>query len=88
VPIGIRRPLTNATFFDGWYFALGEYASKVARHFSGGSLPWDRAEDAWDPVELYRRVLAEAEDDSVTVVSIGFLDNVRPSIPYFLCRPF
>ncbi|KAK4033068.1 inosine-uridine preferring nucleoside hydrolase-domain-containing protein [Parachaetomium inaequale] len=76
VPIGIPRPLTNATFFDGWYFALGEYASKVARHFSGGSLPWGHAEDAWDPVELYRRVLAEADDDSVTVVSIGFLDNL------------
>jgi inosine-uridine nucleoside N-ribohydrolase len=77
VPIGIRRPLTSATFFDSWYFELGEYASKVAYHFSGGSLPWGRAEDAWDPVALYRQVLAEAEDGSVTIASIGFLDTVR-----------
>jgi hypothetical protein len=81
VPIGIPRPLTNTTFFDGWYFTLGEYASKVAYHFSGGSLPWSRAEDAWDPVVLYRKVLSQAEDRSVTIVSIGFLDNVRPLLP-------
>jgi len=78
VPIGIPRPLTNTTFFDSWYFTLGEYTSKVAYHFSGGSLPWGRAEDARDPVALYRKVLAEADDGSVTIVSIGFLDNVRP----------
>jgi hypothetical protein len=76
VPIGIPRPLTNVTFFDGWFYELGEYASKVAYHFSGGSLPWGRAEDAWDPVALYRKVLAESEDGSVTIASIGFLDNV------------
>ncbi|KAL2179754.1 uncharacterized protein P884DRAFT_297375 [Thermothelomyces heterothallicus CBS 202.75] len=76
VPIGIPRPLTDATLFDGWYFALGEYTSKVAYHFSGGSLPWGRAEDAWDPVTLYRKVLAEVDDGSVTIVSIGFLDNL------------
>ncbi|KAK4151994.1 inosine-uridine preferring nucleoside hydrolase-domain-containing protein [Chaetomidium leptoderma] len=76
VPIGIPRPLTNTTFFDAWFFALGEYTSKVAYHFSGGSLPWGRAEDAWNPVVLYRKALAEAEDGSVTIVSIGFLDNL------------
>jgi hypothetical protein len=76
VPIGIPRPLTNATFFDAWFFELGEYASKVAFHFSGGSLPWGHAEDAWDPVALYRKSLAGVEDGSVTIVSIGFLDNV------------
>ncbi len=76
VPIGAIRPLTNATFFDGWYFELGEYASKIAYHFPGGNLPWGRAEDAWDPVALYRKTLAEADDASVTIVSIGFLDNV------------
>ncbi|KAK4120038.1 inosine/uridine-preferring nucleoside hydrolase [Parathielavia appendiculata] len=76
VPIGIQRPLTNATFFDRYYFDLGEYASKVAYHYSGGSLPWGHAEEAWGPVALYRRVLAEAEDGSVTVASIGFLNNL------------
>jgi hypothetical protein len=81
VPIGIIRPLTNVTFFDDWVFELGEYASKIAYHFSGGSIPWGHAEDAWDPTKLYRKVLAEAEDDSVTIVSIGFLDNVRDPLP-------
>ncbi|KAI0402603.1 inosine/uridine-preferring nucleoside hydrolase [Xylaria palmicola] len=76
VPIGIRRPLVNDTFFDGWSYALGEYASKIAFHWSGGSLPWGHADEAWDPVALYRKVLAEAGDDSVTIVSIGFLDNL------------
>lgn len=76
MPIGIRRPLSNNTFFDTWYYELGEYASKIAFRWSGGSLPWGRAEEAWDPVALYRKVLAKAEDGSVTIVSIGFLDNV------------
>ncbi|KAK0609238.1 inosine/uridine-preferring nucleoside hydrolase [Immersiella caudata] len=76
VPIGTIRPLTNTTFFDDWSFELGEYTSKIAYHFSGGSIPWGHAEDAWDPVKLYRKVLAETEDASVTIVSIGFLDNL------------
>lgn len=85
VPIGIRRPLTNATFFDTLYYNLGEYASKVAFHWSGGSLPWGHAEAAWDPVALYRKVLSEAEDGSVTIASIGFLDNVGFLV--VLCEP-
>ncbi|KAI9149123.1 hypothetical protein HJFPF1_11171 [Paramyrothecium foliicola] len=76
VPVGIQQPLTNATFFDSWYYKLGEYASKVAYHWSGGSLPWGHAQDAWDPVRLYRKVLSEADDESVTIASIGFLDNL------------
>ncbi|KAI3331775.1 inosine/uridine-preferring nucleoside hydrolase [Xylariaceae sp. AK1471] len=79
VPIGIRRPLTNKSFFDTWTFELGEYASKVAYHYANperGSLPWGGVEDAWDPVALYRRVLADAEDRSVTIASIGFLENL------------
>lgn len=76
-PVGIVRPLTNDTFFDGWFFELGEFASKVAYHWSGGSLPWGHADDAWDPVDLYRKSLAEAEDASVTIASVGFFDNVR-----------
>ncbi|KAH9904082.1 inosine/uridine-preferring nucleoside hydrolase [Xylariomycetidae sp. FL2044] len=76
VPVGIRRPLTDEGFFDTWAFELGEYASKVAYHHAGGSLPWGRAEDAWDPVELYRKVLSEADDGSVTIASIGFFENL------------
>lgn len=77
-PIGIPRPMNNETFFDGWDFKRGEYTSKVAYHWSGGTLPWGKARDAWDPVVLYRKLLSEAEDGSVTIASIGFLDNVRP----------
>ncbi|KAI0971673.1 inosine/uridine-preferring nucleoside hydrolase [Xylaria arbuscula] len=76
IPIGIRRPLSNATFFDTWSYEVGEYASKIAFHWSGGSLPWGHADEAWDPVSLYRKVLAEAEDGTVTIASIGFLDNL------------
>ncbi|KAJ6194635.1 hypothetical protein J3E72DRAFT_272000 [Bipolaris maydis] len=74
-PIGLRRPITNETFFDGWAYEFGEYTSKVAYHWSGGSLPWFRPEDAWIPVELYRKVLSEQDDNSVTIASIGFLEN-------------
>jgi len=84
--------LTNATFFDDWSYQLGEYTSKIAYHFPGGNLPWGHADDAWDPVALYRKVLSEAGDGSVTVLSIGFLNNVRsfllaiylPPAPYLL----
>ncbi|KAB2575685.1 hypothetical protein DBV05_g5676 [Lasiodiplodia theobromae] len=76
VPVGVMRPLTNESFFDDFYFELGEYASKVAYHWSGGSLSWGDAGSAWDPVSLYRKVLAEQEDSSVTIASIGFFDNL------------
>ncbi|RWA04981.1 hypothetical protein EKO27_g10129, partial [Xylaria grammica] len=40
-------------------------------------LAWgDAAGDAWDAVALYRRVLADADDASVTIASIGFLENL------------
>ncbi|KAI0816355.1 inosine/uridine-preferring nucleoside hydrolase [Xylaria sp. FL0064] len=76
IPIGIRRPLTNVTFLDTWSYEVAEYASKVAFHWSGGSLPWGHAEEAWDPVALYRKVLSEAEDGTVTIASIGFFENL------------
>ncbi|KAM7209928.1 Inosine/uridine-preferring nucleoside hydrolase domain containing protein [Rhypophila decipiens] len=76
VPVGIRRPLTDNTFFDSWGFELGEYASKVAYHWTGGTLSWGHAEDAWDPVKLYRKILSEANDQSVTIASIGFFENL------------
>lgn len=76
IPIGLRRPITNESFFDDWAYELGEYTSKVAYHWSGGSLPWFKPEDAWISVELYRKVLSEQDDNSVTIASIGFLENV------------
>jgi inosine-uridine nucleoside N-ribohydrolase len=76
VPIGLPRPYANSSFFDTWAFELGEYASKVAYHWSGGSVPWFEVDKTWEPVELYRKTLAEAEDRSVTIASIGFFENL------------
>jgi len=75
-PIGIRRPMNDVRFFDAWDYKRGEYTSKVAYHWSGGTLPWGKADKAWDPVVLYRKLLSESEDGSVTIASIGFLDNL------------
>ncbi|KDN60678.1 putative inosine/uridine-preferring nucleoside hydrolase [Colletotrichum sublineola] len=75
VPIGARKPLTNESFLDTFSYDLGEYASKISYHFSGGSIPFGAAEDAWDAVSLYRKLLAEA-DEPVTIVSIGFFENL------------
>lgn len=74
--IGLRRPYNNESFFDDWAYGLGEYASKIAYHYSGGSLPWFTPERSWDPVRLYRRMLAESADESVTIASIGFFDDL------------
>ncbi|KAJ9637124.1 hypothetical protein H2199_007410 [Coniosporium tulheliwenetii] len=76
VPIGLRRPINNNHFFDSQGFELGEYASKVAYHWQGGSLRWNAVEEASEPVELYRKVLAAEDDGAVTIVSIGFLENL------------
>ncbi|KAM0278205.1 hypothetical protein ACHAQH_005320 [Verticillium albo-atrum] len=76
MPIGARRPQTNDTFFDTWAFQLGEFASKIAYHWSSGTLPWGQAHRAWDPVVLYRKTLAASEDGSVTIVSLGFFANL------------
>ncbi|KAI0162440.1 inosine/uridine-preferring nucleoside hydrolase [Pestalotiopsis sp. NC0098] len=76
VPIGIRKPFTNVSYFDNFYYQAGEYASKIAYHHSGGNLTWGNADDAWDAVSLYRKVLSEADDNSVTIASIGFFENL------------
>lgn len=86
VPVGLRRPITNDSFFDKWTYEFGEYASKVAFHWSGGTLPWGEADRAWEPVGLYRKILSEQEDGSVTIGSIGFLENVRSSYMLFSDR--
>ncbi|KAK2035121.1 inosine/uridine-preferring nucleoside hydrolase [Colletotrichum zoysiae] len=73
VPVGARRPLNDIPFFDNWTKRLGEFASKLATHWPKNM---SDAEEAWDPVELYRKLLAEADDSSVTIASIGFLHNL------------
>lgn len=82
------------TFFDDWAYELGEYASKIAyRYKEYAALEW---EDGWgmgelersvekgteEAVELYRKVLAEAEDESVTICSVGFFNNVSSDTLY------
>ena len=77
VPVGLKRPYSNETFFDTWSYQLGEYASKVAYNWRHNALmPWGDVSSAWYPVELYRKLLSEADNHSVTIASIGFLDNV------------
>lgn len=72
--------MSNLTFIDTRTFELGEYASKVAYHWrceEDCALRWGHVEDdAYDPVALYRKTLSEAADGSVTIVSIGFLNNL------------
>ncbi|KAH7304670.1 Inosine/uridine-preferring nucleoside hydrolase domain-containing protein [Stachybotrys elegans] len=83
-PLGIAQPIDDRTFFDGWAFKLGEYTSKVGYHFREySSLAWDADDkgklsvnETWDAVKLYRKVLSEAEDDSITICSIGFFNNL------------
>jgi hypothetical protein len=87
VPVGLRRPITNESFFDTWSYELGEFASKVAFHWSNGTLRWGDAAKAWRPVDLYRKTLSEQEDGSVTIASIGFFDNVG-SLHLSFLNPF
>ncbi|KFA56634.1 hypothetical protein S40293_10470 [Stachybotrys chartarum IBT 40293] len=82
-PIGIAKPMTYKTFFNGWAFKLGEYASKIGYHFKEcSSLAWDATDiekmsvnETWDAVKLYRKVLSEAGSESITICSIGFFNN-------------
>lgn len=77
VPIGLTRPFANTTYFDSATYQYGEYASKVAYHWRQyASLTWPDAGQTWDPVALYRRLLSEDEHQKVTIVSLGFLENV------------
>ncbi|OTA64110.1 nucleoside hydrolase [Hypoxylon sp. EC38] len=73
IPIAAIRPLTNETFVDTRYFTRGEYASKLAQN-------WPRSlndsSTTPTPLELYRTILSSAEDQSVTVISLGFLTNL------------
>ncbi|PLN85688.1 inosine-uridine preferring nucleoside hydrolase-domain-containing protein [Aspergillus taichungensis] len=77
VPIGLKRPVSNDTYFDDYTFENGEYASKVAYHWRHhASLPWGDIESTWEPVRLYRKLLSDQAHQSVTIMSIGFLDNL------------
>ncbi|KAG2414719.1 hypothetical protein HFD88_003911 [Aspergillus terreus] len=77
VPIGLAGPYSNTTYLDDFYYEHGEYASKVAYHWrSQSTLPWKDVSGTWDPTDLYRHVLSQQPDKSVTIASIGFLNNL------------
>ncbi len=56
----------------------GRRSSRYAKQISE-ELPtrWKSNDDAPDAVEVYRRVLAAQPDDSVVVVTVGYLTNIR-----------
>lgn len=66
IPIGALKPVDNAT-------AAPDYARLLATAFPG--YVKDGA-DAHDAVPLYRELLAGQEDEAVTVVSIGYFENL------------
>ncbi|KAK0206867.1 inosine/uridine-preferring nucleoside hydrolase [Desarmillaria ectypa] len=54
VPIGAIRPFNERIFTDTHYYQYGDYASKVQHHWNTSLTD---ADDAWDPVDLYRKFL-------------------------------
>ena len=62
VPLGVDH---RATGFDG--------KPSYQKHLTAVRRPERRNEDAPDGVDFYRQLLAEAEDDSVEIISIGFM---------------
>ncbi|KAF2753554.1 inosine-uridine nucleoside n-ribohydrolase [Pseudovirgaria hyperparasitica] len=77
IPIAAMKPLTNDTYFDRYTFVNGEYASKIAYNYPRAL---DDAGHTPDPVQMYRRILGSAEDGSITVVSLGYFDNLATLI--------
>lgn len=68
IPIGVSRSpycVVNR---------VGKYAPQVVEAFSHQIRSTEELPDAW---RLYRQVLASQPDQSVTVVSIGFLNNLQ-----------
>jgi hypothetical protein len=55
------------------YDRYGEYVSKLAYNWPGKV---KEASSTPTPVELYRTVLSSAEDESIHIISIGFLSNL------------
>ncbi|KAK8039514.1 inosine/uridine-preferring nucleoside hydrolase [Apiospora rasikravindrae] len=66
-----------------YHFGASANGSSISNHTSSSSshqplLPWppSNAEKAADPVSLYRSTLSAAADNSVTIASIGFFENL------------
>ncbi|CAJ2511730.1 Uu.00g073550.m01.CDS01 [Anthostomella pinea] len=82
LPVGLRRPVTdfkwNPTTFRDLYGPkvdiVGEIASKIGADWSGSES--DVEEKTEDPVKVYEDMLEKADDQTVTILSIGFFDNL------------
>ncbi len=73
IPIGYQRGLKNGYPAPNPGGTPSKYADKIAAAFPH---KLQRSSDAPDAVSLYRRILAAQPDNSVTVVSVGFLNNL------------
>lgn len=51
-----------------------KYAQQIATEFPGSI---ESSNDAFDAVELYRKTLASQPDNSVTIITVGYLTNLR-----------
>lgn len=69
IPIGVLHPLDDSIATD----RSKNYAEPLSRDFPH---PVTEAETLPDAVTLYRQLLAQAPDGSVSIVSIGFLTNL------------
>lgn len=63
-----REPLSSNSFVR-----YGEYVSKLAYNWPG---KLKTAASTRTPVELYRTILSSADDESIHIISIGFLTNL------------
>ncbi len=67
IPIGVPKKPGASTNRGS------RYAKQIAQQFP---TPFETNEDAPDAVDVYRRLLAEAEENSVVIVTVGYLTNV------------
>lgn len=74
IPIGYQHGLRNGYPHPNPGPTPSKYADKVAAAFPHRLV---RSSDAPEAAGLYRRILAAQPDASVTLVSVGFLNNLR-----------
>ncbi|MFC3199316.1 nucleoside hydrolase [Parapedobacter deserti] len=66
IPIGVQKGLETTNF--------SKYTRQISEEFPHRISSYEDAEDA---ISLYRRILASQEDQSVVIISIGHLTNLR-----------
>ncbi|KAF2852542.1 hypothetical protein T440DRAFT_516385 [Plenodomus tracheiphilus IPT5] len=72
IPLAIQKPIDNSTR-NPTYPQPNEYITGLASSF-----PQDihNGSNASDPISLYRTLLSQSPDHSITIAAIGFLDNI------------